>query len=235
MKTIGLLGGMSWESSLEYYRIINETAKGLLGELNSAKSLMYTFNFKEIERLQRQGDWTKLTYMMVDVAKKLEEGGADLIVICTNTMHKVADQVQKEITIPLIHIADSTAEKIIQSNLKKIGLLGTKFTMEEAFYRKRLAEKYELEVIIPDEIDRQIVHDTIYNELVVGKIKESSRQKFIRIIQGLKMKGVEGVILGCTEIPLLIRDTDVDIPLFDTTLIHAQAAVKYAIEDYEII
>ncbi len=231
MKTIGLLGGMSWESSLEYYRIINETAKDLLGELNSAKSLMYTFNFEEIERLQRQGDWTKLTDLMVDVAKKLEEGGADLIIICTNTMHKVADQVQNEITIPLIHIADSTAEKIIQSNLKKIGLLGTKFTMEEAFYKKRLAEKYGLEVIIPDEIDRQIVHDTIYNELVVGKIKESSKQKFIRIIQGLKKKGVEGIILGCTEIPLLIRDTDVDIPLFDTTMIHAQAAVKYAIED----
>jgi aspartate racemase len=230
MKTIGLIGGMSWESSLEYYRIINETAKELLGELHSAKSLMYTFNFEEIEMLQRQGDWNKLTDMMINVAKKLEAGGADMIVICTNTMHKVADQVQNEITIPLIHIADSTAEKIKQSDLKRIGLLGTKFTMEEAFYKERLAEKYGLEVIIPEETDRQIVHDTIYKELVVGKIKEPSRQEFKKIIQRLKMQGAEGIILGCTEIPLLIRKTDVDIPLFDTTMLHAQSAVKYAIE-----
>ena len=231
MKTIGLIGGMSWESSLEYYRIINETAKELLGELHSAKSIMYTFDFDEIEILQREGKWKELSERVTEIALKLEHAGADMIIICTNTTHIVADEVQRKISIPLIHIADSTAKKIIELSMKKVGLLGTKFTMEEAFYKDRLAEKYELDVIIPKEKDRQIIHDIIYKELVLGQIKQTSKQKVIKMVEYLEANGAEGIILGCTEIPLLIKQEDVDIRLFDTTMIHARSAVKYAINE----
>ena len=185
MKTIGLIGGMSWESSLEYYRIINEQVKEKLGGLHSAKSLMYSVDFDEIEKLQHQGNWKEATKLMIDAAKRLEKGGADFVVICTNTMHKMADDVQSNIKIPLLHIADATAEKIKAKGLKKIGLLGTKFTMEEDFYKGRLIKKYKLDVIIPNEKDRQIVHDVIYHELCLGKINQSSKDQFIKIINKL--------------------------------------------------
>ncbi|MFX0062452.1 MAG: aspartate/glutamate racemase family protein [Candidatus Hermodarchaeota archaeon] len=230
MKIIGLIGGMSWESSAEYYRIINETVKDLLGGTHSAKSIMYSVNFQEVESLQHLGKWKELTELMVDAAQRLERSGANLVVICTNTMHKMADEVQKNINIPLLHIADATAAKIKEMGIKKIGLLGTKFTMEEDFYKGRLNEKYGLEVIIPNAEQRQIVHDVIYNELVLGEIKQSSKEQFKTIIQHLKTKGAEGVILGCTEIPLLIKQEDVDVALFDTTKIHAISAVEYAID-----
>jgi aspartate racemase len=229
MKVIGLIGGMSWESSLEYYRIINERVKQKLGGLHSAKSLMFSVDFEEIEQLQRRGDWKGATKMMIDAAKRLELGGADLIVICTNTMHKMADDIQRNTHVPLIHIADATAEKIVKSGMKKVGLLGTKFTMEENFYKGRLIEKYGLDVIVPNEKERQIVHDTIYKELCLGIVKASSREKFIGIIKNLSKTGAEGVVLGCTEIPLLVRQDDVNMPLFDTTRIHAEAAADYAL------
>ena len=230
MKTIGLIGGMSWESSQEYYRIINETVEETMGGLHSAKSLMYSFDFEEIEKLQHQGDWDKLAELMIQAAKDLEKGGADFIIICTNTMHKMADEVQKNIQIPLLHIADAAAERIKKKGVNKIGLLGTKFTMEEDFYKDRLMDKYEIEVIIPNEQERQIVHEVIYNELCLGKINLSSKKQFKEIIQNLISAGAEGIILGCTEIPLLIKQEDVEVPLFDTTTIHAKAAVKNALE-----
>ncbi|MFX1284177.1 MAG: aspartate/glutamate racemase family protein [Promethearchaeota archaeon] len=229
MKTIGLIGGMSWESSHEYYQIINETVKEYLGGLHSAKSIMYSFDFDEIESLQHQGRWVELGKLVIDAAQKLEKVGADLIVICTNTVHKVADEVQNNINIPLWHIVDATAEKINEKGLRKVGLLGTKFTMEEGFYKNRLTEKYGLQVIIPKREGRQIIHDIIYRELVIGLIEERSKVKFIEIIQQLKTMGVQGIILGCTEIPLLIKQEDVDLPLFDTTTIHASSAAKYAL------
>jgi len=230
MKTIGLIGGMSWESSLEYYRIINEQIKEKLGGLHSAKSLMYSVDFDEIEKLQHQGNWKDATKLMIDAAKRLEMGGADFIVICTNTMHKMADEVQRNIKIPLLHIADATAEKIKAKGLKKVGLLGTKFTMEEDFYKGRLIKKYGLDVLIPNENDRQIVHDVIYQELCLGKINHSSKKQFIRIINNLVKDGAEAVILGCTEIPLLVQQKDVKVLLFDTTRIHAETAVEYSLK-----
>ena len=230
MRTIGLIGGMSWESSQEYYRIINETVKERLGGLHSAKLIMYSVDFEEIERLQHQGKWKELTELMIDAAQRVEKAGAAFVVLCTNTMHKMADEVQKNIKIPLLHIADATAEKIKEKGLRKIGLLGTKFTMEEDFYKGRLKEKHGLEVIIPSEEERQIVHDVIYKELCIGEIKQSSREQFKKIIQNLVSNGAEGIILGCTEIPLLIKQEDVEVPLFDTTMIHAKAAVEYAIK-----
>ncbi len=229
MKTIGLIGGMSWKSSLEYYRIINEYVKEKLGGLHSAKSLMYSVDFDEIEKLQHQGNWKEATELMIDAAKRLEKGGADFVVICTNTMHKMANDVQNSITIPLLHIADATAEKIKAKRLKKIGLLGTKFTMEEDFYKGRLIKKYGLAVVIPNEKDRQIVHDVIYHELCLGKVNQSSKDKFIKIINKLVDDGAEAVILGCTEIPLLIQQKDVKVLLFDTTKIHAESAVEYSL------
>ena len=220
---------MSWESSLEYYRISNEQVKEKLGGLHSAKSLMYSVDFYEIEKLQHQGNWSEATKLMIDAAQRLEKGGADFVVICSNTMHKMADDVQKSINIPLLHIADATAEKIRAKGIKKIGLLGTKFTMEEEFYKGRLIEKYGLEVLIPNEEDRKIVHDVIYNELCLGKINQPSKDQFIRIIDGLVGKGAEAVILGCTEIPLLVKQADVKVLLFDTTRIHAESAVEYSL------
>jgi aspartate racemase len=229
MKIIGLIGGMSWESSLEYYRIINERVKEKLGGLHSAKSLMFSVDFDEIEKLQHDGNWEEATRVMIDAAQRLEKGGADFIVICTNTMHKMANDMQKAVGIPLLHIADATAEKIKTAGINKVGLLGTKFTMEEDFYKGRLTNKYNLQVLIPNEEERQIVHDVIYKELCLGNIQQKSRNEFIKIINNLASHGAEAVILGCTEIPLLVKQEDVKIPLFDTTRIHAESAVDYAL------
>ena len=222
---------MSWESSLEYYRIINEGVKERLGGLHSAKSLMYSVDFDEIEKLQSQGDWAAATRIMIDAAQRLERGGADFVVICTNTMHKMAGDVSQNIGIPLLHIADATAQKIKEAGYKKIGLLGTKFTMEENFYKGRLAQKFGLEVVIPDEAERQVVHDVIYKELCRGIVRPESKSKYISIIGNLAKRGAQAVILGCTEITLLVKQGDVAIPLFDTTTIHAQAAVDFSLAD----
>jgi len=230
MKTIGLIGGMSWESSSEYYRIINETIKEKLGGLHSAKCILYSVDFEDIANLQHQGKWEELTKLMIDFAQKLERAGADLIVICTNTMHKMAEEIQNNINIPLLHIADVTAEKIIAKGLSKLGLLGTEFTIEEDFYKKRLKERYNLDVIIPSDIDRKIIDNIIYNELCLGVRKESSKEKFKEVIKKLISDGADGLILGCTEIPLLISQKDVEAPLFDTTTIHSKAAVEFALK-----
>lgn len=230
MKTIGLLGGMSWESSLEYYRFINQEAKARLGGLHSAKSLMYSVDFEKIEALQHQGKWEELTQIMIEAARRIERGGADLLVICTNTMHKMADQVQASISIPVLHIADTAAAEIQKRGLKTVGLLGTKFTMEQDFYKGRLAEKFGLNVLIPDESDREIVHKVIYNELCLGKTLDASRREYVRIIDALVQRGAEGIVLGCTEIPLLIKQEHVKVPIFDTTSIHARAAVEIALK-----
>lgn len=231
MKVIGLLGGMSWESTLEYYRIINETVKKRLGGLHSAKCIIYSFDFAEIERLQREGEWDKLAEMLIDAARKLEACGAGLIVICTNTMHKLADKVEAKISIPLIHIVDATAEKILEKNIKQVGLLGTRFTMEEPFYKRRLEEKYDIKIIVPNFKEGEIVDRVIFEELVLGIIRQSSKEKFKQIIYSLVDRGAEGIILGCTEIPLLIKQEDVSVPVFDTTTIHARAAVEFALRD----
>ncbi len=229
MKTIGLIGGMSWESSIEYYRLINEVVRERLGGLHSAQSLMFSVDFAEIEHLQHEGRWEQATRMMVEAAKRLERGGADFVVICTNTMHKMADQVQDQISIPLLHIADPTAEQIKSAGIVKIGLLGTQFTMEEDFYRGRLERKYGLEVIVPERADRETVHRIIYAELVLGKIKLESKTSYQEIMEKLVKKGAKGIILGCTEIGLLVDETDSPVPLFDTTVIHAAAAAEYAL------
>jgi aspartate racemase len=231
MKTIGMIGGMSWESSIEYYRIINETVREELGGLHSAKSVLYSVDFAEIEALQESGQWEEATDLMVAAAHHVQNGGADFILICTNTMHRMAEDVEKNIRVPLLHIADATGEKIKEYGLKKIGLLGTKFTMEEHFYKGRLAKGHDLEIVLPRYDERELVHQVIYDELVIGQIKESSRTKYVEIINGLVERGAEGVILGCTEIGLLIGQDDVRIPVFDTTHVHATAAVMYALKD----
>ncbi len=231
MKTIGLIGGMSWESSIEYYRIINETAKEKLGGLHSAKSLMVTVDFAEIEKLQHEDRWDEAAQILIQCAQDLEKGGADFIVLCTNTMHKLADQIIANVNIPFLHIADATAEKIVATGMKKIGLLGTRFTMEHDFYKGRLVQNFGLEVLIPKQPDRDIVHRVIYDELVQGRIVETSREEYKRIIEWLIEQGAEGIILGCTEIELLVKQTDSRVPLFPTTLIHAVAAVEKALQE----
>jgi len=231
MKTIGLLGGMSWESSIEYYRIINETIKERLGGLHSAQSLMYSVDFADIEKLQHAGDWNALTQAMIDAAKLLERGGADFLVICTNTMHRMAPEVSAAINIPLLHIADATAEAIKAQGLNTVGLLGTRFTMEGDFYRGKLENDHGLKVLIPDDEGRETVHQIIYKELVQGIIREDSRKAYLDVIADLQSRGAQGVILGCTEIPLLVKQADVSIPIFDTTTIHAKAAVDWALRN----
>ncbi len=230
MKTIGLLGGMSWESSIEYYRIINEAVRDRLGALHSAQSLMYSVDFAEVEALQRDGRWEEAARLMIEAARRLEAGGADFVVICTNTMHKLADAVQANIGVPLLHIADPTAESIRARGFRTVGLLGTRFTMEEDFYRGRLVGRHGLHVLIPGAGDRAVVHRVIYEELVVGTIKPASRTEFRRIIQALVGHGAEGIILGCTEIGLLVKEDDSPVPLFDTTRLHALAAVDFALK-----
>ena len=229
MKTIGLIGGMSWESSAEYYRIINQVTKEQLGGLYSAPIVMYSVEFNEIVQLQHEGKWDKLTAIMVDAARRLERAGADLVLICTNTMHKMASEVEQATSLPLLHIADATATRIKEKRLKRVALLGTRFTMEQDFYKGRLAEKHGLEVIVPSAEEMEIVHRIIYNELCLGTILDSSKKEYLRIINNLVNQGAEGVILGCTEIPLLVKQADVAVPIFDTTTIHAQETVKMAL------
>ncbi|MCM2605693.1 aspartate/glutamate racemase family protein [Rossellomorea marisflavi] len=231
MKTIGLLGGMSWESSSEYYRLINQGINRKLGGHHSAKSIMVSVDFEEVKQYQHHGEWDKATGLMIEGAQQIERGGADFLLICTNTMHKMADDVQKAIDIPLIHIADATAQTIKDAGLTKIGLLGTAFTMEEEFYKGRLSSRHGLEVVVPDQEDRQLVHDIIYRELCLGKIVAASKMVYQQVIEKLIDKGCQGVILGCTEISLLIKQGDVAVPLFDTTALHAEAAVTYALVD----
>ena len=229
MKTIGLLGGMSWESSLEYYRSINRLVKKRLGGLHSAKCLMYSVDFHEIERLQRQGLWDEAGRLLGGAARNLQKGGADFLLICTNTMHKVAPVVQRQVRIPLLHIADPTAKSVLSQGIRKIGLLGTRFTMQEDFYKGKLVREHGLEVLTPMDEDMDMIHQVIFEELCLGLTEDASRKKFIAVIDRLQSAGAQGVILGCTEISLLVKDKDSSIPLFDTTLIHAEAAVDYAL------
>ncbi len=229
MKTIGLIGGMSWESSLEYYRILNETTKAKLGGLHSAKCILYSVDFAEVETLQHQDRWEEAAQLMIAAGQSLESAGADFVVLCTNTMHKLANEIQANIRIPLLHIADATAQKIKAAGLRKIGLLGTRFTMEHDFYKGCLIEKYGLGVLIPDSPDREIIHRVIYDELCLGIVRQESKEQYIHIMEKLVRAGAEGIMLGCTEIELLIHEGDSQVPLFPTTTIHAVAAVEYAL------
>lgn len=230
MKTIGLIGGMSWESTLDYYRYLNEGVKETLGGLSSAKILMYSYNFSEVEVMQHAGDWDALTDDMLDKALKLEEAGAELIAICTNTMHKMAPDLERRLKVPLIHIADAAGSKIKEMGFKKVALLGTNFTMTEDFYKGRINEKFGIKVIVPEADDRQAVHNIIYTELCQGIISKESKTKYIEVIEKLAREGAEGVILGCTEIPLLIKAGDTSIPIFDTTKIHSDFLVGEALK-----
>ena len=229
MKTIGLLGGMSWESTVGYYRAINEGVKNTLGGLHSAKIAMYSVDFEPIEKLQHEGDWEGTARILSEAAKGVQSAGADFLLICTNTMHKVAPQIERAIKIPVLHIADATAEVLVHKGIKTVGLLGTAFTMEQDFYKGRLSEKYGVNVLVPNEEDRQIVHKIIYQELCIGKIDADSKSEYLRIIDLLANQGAEAVILGCTEIGMLVSQGDTKVTLFDTTTIHAEKAVEFAI------
>ncbi|MGB2955356.1 MAG: aspartate/glutamate racemase family protein [Anaerolineales bacterium] len=229
MKTIGLIGGMSWESSIEYYRIINQVIRKELGGVHSAKSVMVSLDFAEIEELQNQGNWDEATRIMVETAQLVEKGGADFVLICTNTMHLMAEEVQTGVNIPLLHIADATAQAVKQRGLDIIGLLGTRFTMEKEFYRGRLEELHQLKVLIPDREKRDQVHRVIYDELVQGVITDGSREIYREVIDALVAGGAQGIVLGCTEIGLLVKQEDVPVPVFDTMEIHALAAVDAAL------
>ncbi len=229
MKTIGLLGGMSWESTISYYTKINQGVKRKLGGLHSAKIVMYSVDFDSIEKLQHVGDWVATANILTKAAKNIQLAGADFLLICTNTMHKVANEIKENIDIPLLHIADATAQALIKNKIKKVGLLGTSFTMEQDFYKGRLTKNFDIEVITPNKQDRKIIHDIIYNELCLGKVNEKSKITLLQIIETLSIEGAEAVILGCTEIGLLIEQNDTQIPLYDTTEIHASSAVEYAI------
>ncbi|GAA0671153.1 aspartate/glutamate racemase family protein [Rheinheimera tangshanensis] len=230
MKTIGLLGGMSWESTIPYYRQINQHIKQQLGGLHSAKIILYSVDFADIEALQRSGDWDKAAELLAEAAVKLQSAGADCLVLCTNTMHKVAAVIETAVTIPLLHIADATAEAIQLAGLNKVALLGTRFTMEQDFYKKRLTESYGLEVLVPDEESRALVHQVIYQELCLGVVKPDSRLQYQQIMADLVVQGAEAIILGCTEIALLVSAEDCAVPLFDTTFLHAQKAADFALE-----
>ena len=229
LKTIGLIGGMSWESTVTYYKIINETVKEKVGGLHSAKCILYSIDFQEIEECQANGNWEKSGEILGEAANNLEKAGADFIVICTNTMHKVVNQIKEKISIPILHIAEMTAEKILEKGLKNIALLGTKYTMEQDFYKSKLIEK-GINVIIPDKNDIEIINEVIYDELCLGTINSDSKKKFLEIVDKLRSKGAEGIILGCTEIGLLIKNEDTDVPLFDTAIIHAEQAAMYSIK-----
>ena len=229
MKTIGLLGGMSWESTVGYYRLINEGVRNTLGGLHSAKIAMYSVDFEQIEKLQHEGNWEKTARILSKAAQCVESAGADFLLICTNTMHKVAPQIEKSLRIPLLHIADATAEVLRHEGIKTVGLLGTAFTMEEDFYKGRLSENYGLNVLVPENEDRQVVHNIIYQELCLGKNYSRSKKEYLRIIDSLSKQGAEAVILGCTEIGMLVNQGDTKVRLLDTTAIHAEKAVEYAI------
>lgn len=231
MQTIGLIGGMSWESSAEYYRIINEAVKERRGGLHSAQVLLYSVDFAAIEALQHAGAWDQAGAILADAARRLERGGADFVILCTNTMHKVAAAITGAVTIPLIHIADPTAEQIRAGGYATVGLLGTRFTMEQEFYRGRLESGHGLRVVVPDEDDRVTVHRIIYDELCLGQISEESRAEYRRIMARLVERGAEAIILGCTEIMLLVGPADATVPLFDTTRLHAEAAVELALRE----
>ncbi len=231
MRTIGLLGGMSWESSIEYYRIINEEVRARLGGTHSARSVMYSVDFHQIEQMQAAGDWATATKAMVEAGRLVQSGGAGCLLICTNTMHLMAEEVQAAIDIPLLHIADATADAVRASSIRSVALLGTRYTMEQDFYRGRLEDRHELEVLIPDAADRQIIHDVIYNELVQGVVEDRSRREFLRIIETLVNSGAQGVIAGCTEIELLVGPDHVSVPYFPTTRLHALAAVEWSLAD----
>ncbi len=230
MKTIGIIGGMSWESSTVYYQLMNQKIKELLGGFHSCKLILWSVDFAEVEQLQRDGNWIKLDELMVKVAHKLELAGAEIILVGTNTMHLCAPAIEAKISVPFLHIAEATAQIIQKTGFKKVALLGTKFTMEKDFYKDIIQKKYGIEILIPTKDERDIIHQIIYKELVQGKIKPESKQKYIDIIKNLHEKGAEGVILGCTEIPLLIQAEDVPIPIFDTTKIHAEKAIEWALE-----
>ena len=231
MKAIGLIGGMSWESTALYYKQINEGIRQRLGGLHSARIAMVSIEFEPMERLQRENRWSEAGKQLAIAARQVEDAGADFIVLCTNTMHKVADAIQAAVDIPLLHIADATAEAIISAGFNTVGLLGTRFTMQEDFYRGRLEEKYGLKVLLPAADEMTIVHDTIYNELVRGVVREESRKKYLEIIERLRERGAQGVIEGCTEIVMLVEQKHTNLPLFDTTTIHARAAVEMALKD----
>ena len=229
MKVIGLLGGMSWESTALYYRILNQQVKQRLGGLHSAQLVLYSVDFQPIEQLQAAGEWQQAGEMLAAAAQNLERAGAQFIVLCTNTMHKVAPQISAAVSVPLLHIADATGRRIQQAGLRKVGLLATRFTMEQAFYRGRLEQQFNLQVIVPEEEDRALVHQVIYHELCLGTINPASRQRYRQIMQQLVDQGAEAIILGCTEITLLVDDSDASVPLFDTTLIHAEEAENQAL------
>lgn len=229
MKTIGLIGGTTWVSTIDYYRIINETIKEKLGGAHSAHLILYSVDFDEFI-IKREGKWDEIASSFIDIAKKLEQSGADFLLICANTLHKIADEIQDNINIPLLHIVDVTAERILKKGLNKVGLIGTKYTMEENFYKQRLKQKFSIETIVPGTKEREIIHNIIFNELTYEIIKQSSKEKYIKIINNLISRGAQGIILGCTEIPMLIKENDIDTNIFDTTSIHAKAAVEYALK-----
>jgi len=231
MKTVGLIGGMSWESTATYYRLINEGIRARCGGLHSAKLLLYSVDFAEVEAMQSQGRWQDAGALLADAARRLERGGADFLLICTNTMHKVADQVTEACRVPLLHIADATARRVVADGIRSVGLLGTRFTMEQDFYRAKLEKDYGLTVLVPDTDDRQLVHDIIYRDLCCGVINPTCRQQYQRIVGDLAGRGADAVILGCTEISLLIGPRDVDLPLYDTTELHADMAVRALVAD----
>ncbi|ROV58345.1 aspartate/glutamate racemase family protein [Vibrio ponticus] len=229
MKTIGLIGGMSWESTASYYKALNQGIKNKLGGLHSAKICLYSVDFHEIEQLQHQGKWDETAEILTQAAQSVEAGGADFVLICTNTMHKVVPQIEPHITKPILHIADATAEQLVVDGISKVGLLGTRFTMEQDFYKQRLVDKFGIDVVIPSDEQRTIVHDVIYQELCKGEIKPESRERYLEIIDDLVKQGAQAVILGCTEIALLVEQPHTDTKLYDTTQIHAEAAVEFAL------
>jgi len=231
MKTIGMLGGMSWESTASYYKALNEGVRDVLGGLHSARISMYSVDFDQIEKLQHQGDWQATAEILSQAARSIEAAGADFLLICTNTMHKVAPEIEAAIGIPLLHIADATAERLVADKVKRVGLLGTRFTMEEDFYKGRLTDKYTIEVVVPDSDDMDIIHKVIYSELCLGRVSERSRRRYLDIIDSLCDKGAEAVILGCTEIALLVQQKHTSVRLYDTTEIHARHAVQLAVQE----
>jgi aspartate racemase len=230
MKTIGVIGGMSWESSTEYYRLLNRHAKARLGGHHNARSLLLTIDFAEVEANQRAGDWHALGEQMAQAARQLERGGADVVILATNTMHRVCESIEQAITVPFLHIADPTGAALRAAGVERVGLLGTRYTMEQTFYTGRLRERHGLETLVPDEAERADVHRIIYDELCHGSVDSASRKIYQRVIDHLAARGAQAVILGCTEITLLIKPEDSSLPVFDTTALHAQAAVEWAIE-----
>lgn len=229
MRTIGLIGGMSWESSAEYYRLLNEDVRGRLGGQHNARSLMLTVDFAEIEAMQRAGDWDGAGKALADAAVALERGGADLIGLCTNTMHLVADRIEAAVTVPFVHLVDATAEKIEAAGLRRVGLLATRFTMEMGFYTERMA-RHGVEVLVPSAVDRTVVHEVIYNELTLGKVERASRDEYRRIMTDLADRGCEGMVYGCTEVTLLVDGSDSPVPVFDSTRLHAERLIDLALE-----